>query len=144
MRHFDSKSLPYSCTQLFALVADIESYPAFLLGWSSVRILHSGESQLQVEQQLRLGPFELRFESTAALEHCKRILITSSDPPFQEMTIDWRFKALPENHCEVSVEMTLLLQSGVLKYPLEKILGQSSSQLLWLFENRAHPLYSMV
>jgi hypothetical protein len=81
MHHFDSKPLPYSCTQLLALVADIERYPAFLPGWSSVRILHSGKSQLQVEQQPRPGP-------------------------------------------------------------LEKILGQSSSQLLRLFENRARSLYS--
>ncbi|MGB5178369.1 MAG: SRPBCC family protein [Gammaproteobacteria bacterium] len=142
MHHFDSKSLPYTCTQLFALVADIERYPAFLPGWSSVRILHSDKSRMQVEQQLRLGLLQLQFESTAELEHCNRILITSSDPPFHKMTIDWRFNSLRENHCEISVEMTLLLQPGPLKYPLEKILGHSSSQLLWLFENRARSLYS--
>jgi len=142
MHYFDSKSLPYTCTQLFALVADIERYPAFLPGWSSVVVLHSDKSRLRVEQQLRLGPVELQFESTAELEHCNRILITSSDPPFREMTIDWRFKSLSENHCEISVEMTLLLQPGLLKYPLEKILGHSSSQLLWLFEKRARSLYS--
>jgi len=89
MHHFDSKPLPYTCTQLFAQVADIERYPAF-----------------------------------------------------HEMTIDWHFKSLPENHCEVSVEITLLLQPGLLTYPLEKRLGQSSSQLLRLFENRARSLYS--
>jgi coenzyme Q-binding protein COQ10 len=144
MHYFDSKHLPYTCTQLFAVVADIERYPAFLPGWSSVRILHSDKSQLQVEQQLRLGLLALQFESTAELEHCNHILITSSDPPFQEMTIDWRFKSLPENHCEVSVDLTLLLQPGLLTYPLEKILGQSSSQLLRLFENRARSLYSRV
>jgi coenzyme Q-binding protein COQ10 len=142
MHHFDSKPLPYTCPQLFALVADIERYPAFLPGWHSVRILHSGKSKLQVEQQIRLGPLELQFESTAELQPCNHILITSSDPLFLEMTIDWRFNSLPGNHCEVSVEMTLLLPPGLLKFPLEKILGHSSSQLLWLFENRARSLYS--
>jgi coenzyme Q-binding protein COQ10 len=142
MHHFDSKTLPYTCSQWFALVADIERYPAFLPGWDSVRILHSGDSKLQVEQRLRLGPLELQFESTAELQHCNRILITSNDPLFREMTIDWRFKPLAEDHCEVSVEMTLLLRSGLLRFPLEKILGHSSSQLLWLFENRARSLYS--
>jgi hypothetical protein len=34
------------------------------------------------------------------------------------------------------------LQPGLLKRPLEQILGRSSSQLLRLFENRAHSLYS--
>ncbi len=142
MRHFDSKHLPYSCRQWFALVADIESYPAFLPGWSSARILQSDKSQLQVEQHLRLGPLDLHFHSTARLENCTRILITSSDGPFRNMSIDWRFAPLPENHCEVSVEIILTLQAGLLKRPLEQALGHSSGQLLRLFEQRARALYS--
>lgn len=142
MHHLDSKDLPYSCKQVFDLVADIESYPAFLPGWSSVRILHSDKSQIQVEQQFHIGSLNLRFHSTAQLEHCSRILITSSDNPFRTMTIDWHFTPLPENHCEVSVEITLALQPGLLKLPLEQMLGHSSGQLLRLFENRAHSLYT--
>jgi len=142
MHHFDSKQLPYSCKQLFALVADIESYPAFLPGWSSARILPSNESQLQVEQHLRLGPLDLRFHSTARLENCSRILITSYDIPFRKLAIDWHFTALPENHYEVSVEITLALQAGLLRHPLEQALGHSSAQLLRLFEQRTHSLYS--
>ena len=142
MRHFASKHLPYTCEQVFTLVADIESYPAFLPGWTSVRILHSDKSRLLVEQQLKAGPLDLRFHSTARLEHCNRIFITSYDKPFRNMTIDWHFTPLPENHCEVSVEITLTLQPGLLKRPLEKMLGGSSGQLLRLFESRAHSLYS--
>ncbi|HHH44617.1 MAG TPA: type II toxin-antitoxin system RatA family toxin [Gammaproteobacteria bacterium] len=143
MQHSDSKHLPYSCRQWFTLVADIESYPAFLPGWSSARILQSDGSRLQVEQQLRLGPLDLRFHSTAQLENCTRILITSNDGPFRNMTIDWRFAPLPEDHCQVSVEITLALRAGLLKRPLEQALGHSSGQLLRLFEQRAHALYSV-
>ncbi len=142
MHYFDSKQLPYTCGQLFTLIADIESYPSFLPGWSSARIVHSDNSRLRVEQQLRLGLLDLHFDSTALLDDCNRILITSSDTPFREMTIDWRFTPLPENHCELSVEMTLALQAGLLKHPLEQMLRGTGAQLLRLFENRAHSLYS--
>ena len=142
MRHYASKHLPYTCAQLFTLVADIESYPAFLPGWTSARILPSADSRLLVEQQLQAGPLDLRFHSTARLEHCNRIFITSNDKPFRNMTIDWHFTPRAGNHCEVSVEITLALQPGLLKRPLEHMLGRSSSQLLRLFENRAHSLYS--
>jgi len=142
MQHSDSKHLPYSCRQMFALVADIESYPAFLPGWSSARILLSDGSQLQVEQHLRLGPLDLRFHSSARLEECTRILITSNDEPFRHMSIDWHFAPLPENHCAVSVEITLALETGLLRHPLEQALGHSSGQLLRLFEQRARTLYS--
>jgi len=142
MLHLDSKQLPYSCRQLFTLVADIESYPAFLPGWSSARILQSDETQMEVEQHLRLGPLDLRFHSTAQLEKYSRILITSHDAPFRNMTIDWHFTPLSEDHCEVSVEMTLALQAGLLGPPLERVLGHNSSQLLRLFEQRARLLYA--
>ena len=142
MHHFDSKRLPYTCAQLFALVADVESYPAFLPGWSSVRILRSDESQLEVEQHLQMGPIDLSFHSTTRLEDCSRILITSKDSPFRNMVIDWHFTPLSEDHCEISVEITLEFQPGLFKRPLEIMLGYGDNQLLQLFENRARSLYS--
>ncbi|MFZ0467637.1 MAG: type II toxin-antitoxin system RatA family toxin [Thiogranum sp.] len=142
MQRCDIKKLPYSCEQVFDLVADIESYPDFLPGWSSARILHSGASHMLVEQQLRLGPLDLRFQSTAELERSRRILISTSDPPFHNLTIDWRFAPQPGGHCEVRVETTLALKPGILSKPLEHLLAGGSGQLLPLFEARARSLYS--
>lgn len=142
MHHLDSKRLPYTCKQLFDLVVDIEKYPAFLPGWSRVRILYSDNSRLEVEQQLQVGPLPLRFHSSAQLEDGRRILITSNDAPFGTMTIDWHFTPQAEDHCEVSVEITLALQAGLLKRPLSRILAHSGGELLLLFEKRAHSLYS--
>ena len=142
MHHLDSKHLPYTCKQMFDLVADIESYPAFLPGWSGARILHSDNSRLEVEQRLRVGPLTLRFHSTAALEDSQRILITSNDAPFGTMTIDWHFAPLADNHCEVSVEIALALQAGPFKRPLSRLLAHGGDELLSLFEKRAHSLYS--
>jgi len=142
MHHLDSKHLPYTCKQVFDLVADIESYPEFLPGWSRAHILYSDDSRLDVEQQLRVGPLTLRFHSTAQLEDSRRILITSNDAPFGTMTIDWHFTPLAENHCEVRVEISLALQAGPLKRPLSRLLAHGGDELLTLFEKRAHSLYS--
>jgi len=141
MHHHDSKQLPYTCRQLFDLVADIESYPAFLPGWSRTRILHSDAARLDVEQQLQVGPIPLRFHSTAQLEDCRRILITSYNAPFGDLTIDWRFTPLAENHCELSVEIALVLTGGLLKRPLSRLLAHQGNELLRLFEQRARSLY---
>jgi coenzyme Q-binding protein COQ10 len=141
MHHHNSKRLPYTCKQLFDLVADIESYPAFLPGWSRVHILHSDDARLDVEQQLRIGPFPLRFRSTAQLEDCDRILITSHNAPFGHMTIDWHFRPLQENHCEVSIEIALDLYAGPFRRPLSRMLEFSGDELLLLFEQRARSLY---
>ena len=142
MQHSDSRQLPYSCKQLFDMIADIESYPAFLPGWSRVRVLHRGDARLDVEQQLQIGPLPLRFNSTAQLEDCRHILITSSNAPFGNMTVDWHFTPLANRHCEVSVEIELDLHAGPFQHPLSRVLAHSSDELLSLFEQRAHRLYT--
>ena len=141
MQHSDSRHLPYTCKQLFDMVADIESYPAFLPGWSRVHILHAENARLDVEQHLEIGPLALRFTSSAQLDDCSRILITSSDAPFGNMTIDWHFTSVADNCCEVSVEIELALHTGPLERPLTRVLAHSNNELLSLFEQRAHSLY---
>ena len=143
MHHHDTKRLPFSCRQLFDLVADIESYPAFVPGWIRVRILHAGKTQLDVEQQLQVGPVPLLLHSTAQLEDCRRILITSQDAPFGDMTIDWHFVPLEENHCEVSLAISLQLHAGPFGHHLSRLLTHNSDEMLPLFEKRAHSLYSV-
>jgi len=142
VHHLDSKRLPYTCKQLFTLVADIEQYPAFLPGWSQARLLYADNFHLEVEQQLQAGPLTLRFHSTAQLEDCQRILITSQDAPFGQITIDWHFTPLAEDHCEVSVEIALVLHAGPLTRPLSRLVGRHGDQLLQLFERRAQVLYA--
>ena len=141
MRQVDSKIFSCRCSQLYSLVADVERYPRFLPGWSRVRILHADDNRLEVEQQLQLGLFRVRFHSTAKLEPCRRIVITSSDAPFGEMTIEWRFAPRPGDHCEVSLIVELALHSGPLKRPLQQFLKHGNGELLRRFENRAREIY---
>ncbi len=141
MQYMDSKVFPFSCSRLFALVADIENYPQFLPGWSWVHILYADKHRLEVEQQLQLGPVPVRFHSTAELDPCKRILITSSDAPFGEMSIEWRFAAQDDARCELFLTIDLALNPGSLKHPLQQLLKQGSGELLWRFKQRAREVY---
>ena len=54
--HSTSRTLPYSCEQLFDLAADVESYQEYLPGWVSARTLERTGNRLRVEQQLGLKP----------------------------------------------------------------------------------------
>ncbi len=137
MRHEESKTLPCSCPQLFALVADIESYPQFMPGWSRVRILHSEGRRLEVEQQLRIGLLPVTFRSTAEFEPCKRITITSRDAPFGEMGIQWQFVPRDDARCEVTLIIELALRPGPWEPLLHQLMKQESGNLLEQFEKRA-------
>lgn len=141
--HFtDTIELPYPCRQVFDMVADIGRYPEFLPGWREARILERQDNRLLAEQQLQAGPAVFRFHSTAQLQPCSEIRITSNDGPFREMMIGWRFSENDEVNCRVTVEMALVMRPGLRNGALKLLLETGSNQLLPLFERRAHMLYA--
>jgi ribosome-associated toxin RatA of RatAB toxin-antitoxin module len=142
VKYTDSMQLPYPCRQVFDLVADFERYPEFLPGWKQARILERQDNRLFAEQQLQTGPAVFHFHSTAQLQPCSGIHITSTDGPFREMHIDWCFTPRDETHCRVTVELALAMRPGLMNGALKVLLESGSSQLLPLFERRARLLYT--
>jgi coenzyme Q-binding protein COQ10 len=142
MDYFDSAELPFSCRQLFELVADVERYPDFLPYWSDVRILESGGDRLYVQQQLDAGPVPMRFRSRVALEPASLIRITTEDGPLRNMEIEWRFEPAGQGHCRVELRVRREPVRGLLRGPLEALLTRTSSQLLPRFRQRASTLYA--
>ena len=140
--HFsDARQLTYSCQQVFDLVADIEHYPEFLPGWCEARILERQDNRLLTEQRLQTGPAMFHFHTTALLTPCEQIRITADDGPFRELLIDWRFLPVDEEHCRVTLAVSLTMRPGLVNGALQLLLETGSSQLLPLFEDRARRLY---
>jgi coenzyme Q-binding protein COQ10 len=142
MDFFDSAELPWSCRQLFDLIADIERYPEFLPYWSEVRILESGGNSLYVQQRLDAGPVPVRFRTRVAFEPERRIRIITEDGPLRGMEIEWRFEPAGENRCRVGLRVHREPVRGLLRGPLEALLTRSSRELLPLFRRRARDLYA--
>ena len=124
------------------MVGDIERYPDFLPGWRQARILERQGSRLEVEQELQAGPAVFRFHSSAQLQDCSAIRITSCDGPFREMRIEWQFREHDALHCRVTVELALRMRPGLRNHALKLLMESGSDQLLPLFERRARILYA--
>ena len=100
------------------------------------------DNRLHAEQQLQTGPAVFRFHSTALLEPCSAIRISSDDGPFREMQLDWCFSPVTGDQCRVAIEMTLAMKPGLANGALQLLLEAGSSELLPLFERRARSLFS--
>lgn len=142
MHYSDSMQLPYTCQQIFGMVADIERYPEFLPGWKQVRVLSRNDNRLFVEQQLQAGPAVFHFHSTALLEPCSGIQIIANDGPFHDLHIDWCFTSSIDDQCRITVEVKLDTKPGLMNGALQLLIGTGSSELLSLFERRARVLFS--
>ncbi len=140
--HSTSRTLPYSCEQLFDLAADVESYPDYLPGWVSARILERTGNRLRVEQQLGLKLMPLPFVTTAVLDRPQKISIHSSDGPFRLLQIEWRFEPARPGYCTVFLDFNFQMRVGFLEQVMTALFDHSSPEILNRFEKRAKLLYN--
>jgi coenzyme Q-binding protein COQ10 len=140
--HSASRTLPYSCDQLFDLAADVESYPEYLPGWVSAKILERTGKHLRVEQQLGLKLLPLPFVTTAVLERPQKISIQSSDGPFHFLQIEWRFEPAGPGYCTVSLDFNYQLRAGLLERLITALFDHASPDIIQRFARRAQLLYN--
>ena len=137
-----SRLLPFSCVQVFDLVADIERYPEFLPGWISARILKREANVLCVQQVLGVGPVRIQFASRAVLHRPERIDITSSEPPFRHHHLTWLVTTRSAASCSLGVTADVELDSRLLQHVVNRVLPGSIEDTLAAFEARANSLYA--
>jgi coenzyme Q-binding protein COQ10 len=131
--------LPCSRQQAFDLAADIERYPEFLPGWISARIQTREVNVWHVDQVMGIGPVRVQFVSRAALHRPERIDVTSSEPPFRQFSLVWRFEAAPTGAgCRVWLSAAVELRSRMLQRIVERVLPTIIVDAIAAFEARAN------
>jgi len=134
--------LPYSCEQIFDLLADIERYPEFLPGWISARIVQRSGDACDVEQVLGFGSLRVPFKSGAVLHRPTHIEISSADAHFRHYSQTMHVTAQPKGGCRVRIAAQLELRSPLLQPVATRMLPDSIEQSLAAFEARAESLYA--
>ncbi len=137
-----SRSLPYSCEQVFDLAADIERYPEYLKGWISSRVKGREPNIVYVEQVLGFGPVRLQFDSKAVLRRPERIDVSSTDPSFRRFSLSWVVAATAPPGCRICVAIELEVQSAFLQCFVDQLLPSAVEDIIKAFEDRAHRLYA--
>jgi coenzyme Q-binding protein COQ10 len=133
--------LPFTCTQVFDMAADIERYPDFLPWWISASILRHEANTCYVEQIVGRGMVRVRFASRAVLQRPERIDITSSDLPFRQFDLSVTVLPAAQSGCSLHIAAQVELRSGFLQQILRRVLARSIDEVVAAFEARAHRLY---
>jgi coenzyme Q-binding protein COQ10 len=140
-RYAVTRTLPWSCEQLFDLAADVASYPQFLPGWLDVQILEHEPQQMRVRQRLGIGPVNHTFTSSAELQRPRQVLIGTTDAPFQHLRIQWQFEENGQNGCRVSLGIELETGSSMFQKALVILFEVTTPDIIEHFEVRARQLY---
>lgn len=133
----ESRRLPYGAEKLYELVADVESYPAFVPGWVEARVRESRTNYALVDQSIGVGALNARFSSEATFDPPVAMRVVSHDGPFQSLIIEWRFEPAGPAQCTVHLDMRFELRSGALDRLAGMALATLAPHVMDAFERRA-------
>lgn len=133
--------LPYSTDQMFALVDDIESYPLFLPYCTAANELQRDVDEVRASLTLSKGAVSKCFTTLNRLQPGKMIEMRLLDGPFKHLQGFWRFEALDEGACKVSVDMDFEFSSRLVGLAFGPIFQQLMGGLVDAFVQRAKQVY---
>jgi coenzyme Q-binding protein COQ10 len=143
--HSEVRSLPYSASQMYALVADVERYSEFLPWCSAARIrqrVQQGESEiLDADLVISFKVFREKFGSRVTLwENMHKIDTEYLDGPFKYMQSNWSFSDTDEG-CDVEFFVDFEFKNAILQRIIGVVFNEAMQRIVRAFETRAAVLY---
>lgn len=144
-KHAETRVLPYTAEQMYALVGDVASYPKFLPWTAGARISsvteHGDHSVMLADLVISFKVFRESFGSRVTLWPEKKQIDTAYiDGPFKHLESTWRFRDV-EGGCEVSFEVDFEFKSKLLQGAAGMFFNEAMQRVVRAFEDRASKLY---
>lgn len=134
-----SALLMHSAAQMYELVNDVEQYPVFMEGCEGAEILLRGDDFMVARLDLRRGKLRYSFTTRNTLAAPESIAMELMNGPFKTLSGGWKFKALTERACKVSLALEFESMSAGLT--VSGLFNRVANNLLDAVVRRADLLY---
>ncbi len=137
-----SALLPYSASQIYAVIKDVRSYPEFL-NWCSEVVLHDQSDTKQVAE-LKIAYSKLRFSFTTANElmENRSISMRLVSGPFKELNGQWQIQPLDELACKVTLQMDFTFDNPITHRLFGGVFQKIVGTQVEAFQKRTEHLYA--
>lgn len=145
-----SALVPYAASEMFTLVADVESYPQFLPWCTHASVRPHTQTEVEASLEMSKGPLHKRFTTRNTLQAPNLITMRLVDGPFRALEGSWRFDSIgssssnSDTGCEVALNLEFEFSSKLLAHLVGPVFGEISSTMVDAFCERAHALYGTV
>lgn len=143
--HSETRQLPYSADQMYALVADVAKYPEFL-PWCAAARIRSRENfddheVMEADLVISFKVFRERFGSRVTLwPEPRRIDTEYLDGPFKFLKSYWIFRDT-EAGCQVEFFVDFEFRNAILQKVIGAVFNEAMHRIVRAFETRATALY---
>jgi ribosome-associated toxin RatA of RatAB toxin-antitoxin module len=127
-------------SRMFALINDIENYPAFVPGCTHARVESRSPTEIVATIGVKKGPLQADLTTRNSLEHDRRIHMSLVQGPFKELEGEWTLTPVGDNGCRVDLSMRFAFKNAMSAMIFEPLFEQTAASLVDAFVARARAL----
>lgn len=132
-----SALLPFRVEQIFDLVADIERYPDFLDGCVGAEVHERAAGNVVATLRLSRAGVSHSFTTRNILYRPERMELALVEGPFDHFSGTWRFRALGESACKVSLCLEFQMAGGLVSVAAGRLFDKVAVDLVDAVVTRA-------
>jgi coenzyme Q-binding protein COQ10 len=144
--HTEKRRMPYSADEMYALVADVESYSEFLPWCAASRVRKRQQTPegevIEADLVISFKVFRESFGSRVTLKPAeRRIDVEYLEGPFRYLNNHWFFEPISDTVCEVDFFVDFEFRSRTLQAVIGVVFHEAMRRIVRAFEQRAEELY---
>ncbi|MBU0824805.1 MAG: type II toxin-antitoxin system RatA family toxin [Alphaproteobacteria bacterium] len=141
-RHHETRVLPYSDEQMFALVTDIERYPEFLPWVIALRIRSDSEHEAVADMIVGFKGLRESFSCRVHKDRPRAVTVSYIDGPMRHLSNEWQFAPVEGGGCRVDFMVDFAFRSRMFEALAGQMFDKALRKMIAAFETRADDLYA--
>lgn len=137
----EQRALPYSCEQMFDLVADVGRYSEFLPWVVATRVRSDSETEMVADMVVGFKSLRERFTSRVEKERPDHIRVHYVDGPLRDLDNQWWFKPADNGGCTLDFCVDFSFKNRVFEALAGQYFDRAFRRMVEAFEDRANVLY---
>ncbi|MFC3580719.1 type II toxin-antitoxin system RatA family toxin [Sphingomonas hylomeconis] len=141
-KHSETRHLPYSCEQMFDLVADVGRYAEFLPWVTAIRVRSNSETEMLADMIVGFKGLRETFTSKVEKQRPSHLSVDYVDGPLKYLRNDWTFRPDGDGGCFVDFTVDFAFKNRVFEMLAGQVFGTALRKMIGAFEERAAVLYA--
>lgn len=137
----ETRRLPFSCEQMFDLVADVGRYGEFLPWVVATRVRSDTEQEMTADMLVGFKAIREKFTSRVTKDRPNRIDVHYLDGPLRDLDNSWVFRPTEDGGCEIDFCVQFTFRNAVFEALAGQYFDRAFRKMVEAFEKRADDLY---
>ena len=137
----ETRRMPYSCEQMFDLVADVRRYNEFLPWVVAVRVKSDSETEMIADLLVGFKAIREKFTSRVQKQRPSHINVHYIDGPLRDLDNSWDFRPLEDGGCELDFCVDFTFRNPIFEALAGQYFDRAFRRMVEAFEQRAAALY---